>query len=676
MGPRNFIQKELTAIFTSISKSFDKTRQYTLEIIDGHEKAPYDLVINYFFEPAFSPEKSKDLWFFLNEYREHLCTLYGDRVSLHIAAYYLTRDEDAVQKGKLPHDIKSKMVPSKLAILELKGWWERDDQTGLYRKEVMEQRFEQEIYCAKSENTNVALCFIKIGSFDPKIKDLIATWFMDILRCRDIVGHYSDRVFIIILPNTNLEGTQGALRRICIAFQEKFQKPLLIGASVFPYHGENANDLIMLAEESLLKSNESSIYIFSKPITTTYKYFIYYIKRPLRSFLKRPIFLFIFFIIIVGLVSLSWKLLKKPSKTQWVIQEEQRFNPQKSFPKWTWKRKQEAWDTLKFHHGLSYYDERILFKSKTGSILKVPLQISNAYRIKGRVLLSSDGQFEIRINANNESSSALTLLLSSQKLQIFRQGKLTSSHSLFLHPLKEHPFTFILTDTFIIFDSEVLRTQITQSQDLSFSKNLALFLSSKRGHTILEKFSASGTAQYRDKALEAKPFKVQPFLKDIQLIKKYNSILNKPQITHPLTQQNKSELRFLLKHWNLSPSSSFEKVLSTMQKTPQKEMLNFLKPFMRINHQNPMAMLVIAKSIPQSDKEYLYQMSRNMVQVWSKWKNFNEVFKFEIMSIIIEHYLFENKKEEALYLLKKLSLQKQSLPLSKWALNMMEKIDS
>ena len=147
-------------------------------------------VIKYLVQEKLEIKVALKLWRTLLAYREDMVQAYGDRVSLHIACYHLTRDPDTLEKASLPSDMRCTRTAQDLAIQELKAWWERCNQSGAHLKEVMGQQLERMDYRANKNNQLLSFVLINIQSqkkdeITTQMRSFFARRSMDSCRSRD-----------------------------------------------------------------------------------------------------------------------------------------------------------------------------------------------------------------------------------------------------------------------------------------------------------------------------------------------------------------------------------------------------------------------------------------------------------------------------------------------------------
>lgn len=227
-------------------------------LLNLEEEAPYWEVMGFFVSgETLSIEQARAYWEVLLEYRREMSQTYGDRVSLNIAIYHLTRDPDRLARIGLAQAWSCSKLVQTLAIQELKAWWERCSETGLLLKEVMDQQLERLVYHGLKQKATVSLGLVELVSekeIKAELRSEVASFLMNSCRCRDIVGHYQENRFALIFPQTPRAGSRVAVQRLQEFFQREFpgaEAKLMVAIASSPENGNQGRDLLLLAGDTL-----------------------------------------------------------------------------------------------------------------------------------------------------------------------------------------------------------------------------------------------------------------------------------------------------------------------------------------------------------------------------------------------------------------------------------------
>ena len=180
----------------------------------------------------------------------------------------LTATHPQTPKAKTPASVVEMDERAKLLYLI-------DKETVLYSRAHFNQTFKYEITRAQRYRRLLSICIISIDNVDAVSEQLgssgfqyfissLADLFKKSLRGVDFPARYSKDHFIVILPETNAEGTTAAAERIRALFKSSHLSygnkaaPVCcsIGCACFPGHATYAQDLIDSATRSLEVAHE------------------------------------------------------------------------------------------------------------------------------------------------------------------------------------------------------------------------------------------------------------------------------------------------------------------------------------------------------------------------------------------------------------------------------------
>jgi diguanylate cyclase (GGDEF)-like protein len=138
----------------------------------------------------------------------------------------------------------------------------------------MEESLEREMQRAVRKNHPVSVLFVDLDHFK-RFNDTfghdagdfvlraVADLFRRLFRVDDVICRYGGEEFGIILPESSLENAvirANALREAAKKMEMRYKNrglgtvTLSVGVATFPEHGENSEDLLKTADQSLYKS--------------------------------------------------------------------------------------------------------------------------------------------------------------------------------------------------------------------------------------------------------------------------------------------------------------------------------------------------------------------------------------------------------------------------------------
>jgi diguanylate cyclase (GGDEF)-like protein len=146
-----------------------------------------------------------------------------------------------------------------------------DDLTGLLNRRALIERLGDEVIRSRRYRADLALIICDIDYFKEindtyghdagdKVLRIISTVIKELLRQTDMIGRYGGDEFLLILPETSLEGAKEIAERIRhaveeyeinIGFEEPIKTTLSLGVAQFNVEKEDTNDLIKRADNAL-----------------------------------------------------------------------------------------------------------------------------------------------------------------------------------------------------------------------------------------------------------------------------------------------------------------------------------------------------------------------------------------------------------------------------------------
>ncbi len=150
----------------------------------------------------------------------------------------------------------------------------RDPLTGLYNRRHLKEVIDREGQRARRHNRTVGVIFIDIDKFKSfndtyghdagdYILYQIGSFLLHNIREEDTVFRYGGEEFLMLLPEIDLkhlvqraEALRKAVRQLSFQYKTKDLGKITIsvGVSLFPFHGRTLNDVILLADDLLLKA--------------------------------------------------------------------------------------------------------------------------------------------------------------------------------------------------------------------------------------------------------------------------------------------------------------------------------------------------------------------------------------------------------------------------------------
>jgi GGDEF domain-containing protein len=413
------LQLELLAILSSIKVLEHQRKKAVFALLNEENKKVCGLVIEYFIQEEFDAKQQLVMWRKLLDYREDMVQTYGDRVSLHIACYHLTRDPDSLEEVGLPSLVRCTRGAQALAIQELKAWWERCSESGAHLKEVMNEQLERMVYRANKNNQLLSFVLIKIMStskevLDAETRSSFARHLMDSCRCRDIVGHYEKDLLAIIFPQTPADGAKIAIGRVSQFFHEKFGEGKYVwqvAIATCPDNGVTPQELVLMAEDRLSKMKKTKVDHVEScegKASKLYLNFSHYIKQPALQILSSPLKTAIALLILAAAFAAMLKVTGSNSD-QWKIELELVMNENQTFPEWTWGRGDSDEFDLEFIDGFVSHSNEYILENQNDHWLAIPDSSSDRVKLEFKVWLSALSEMNVSFGALQKPDLNLTL---------------------------------------------------------------------------------------------------------------------------------------------------------------------------------------------------------------------------------------------------------------------------
>ena len=400
------IEKELLTVIASLRLKIER-REAVFSLLQQDEEAPFEQVVGYFIEGKRSREEARKIWKVLLDYRKEMTKTYGDRVSLHIAVYHLSRDPQTLAEQRLPEDLSATNLAQTLAIQEMKAWWERCSETGVHLREVMEEQLERLVYQGLKRQFPLCLVIVRIRHGERLIlskeeRGQFARFLMDSCRCRDIVGHYIDDQFALIFPQTPRPGARIALERLHKFFKQKFaDKDFFFDAAIAtcPDNGRKGKDLFLSAGDHLKhygKGNKDQIIECEGEPRALYKFWVFHLRRPLHKFIRSPLQIAALTLLVVSGVFAFQKLsFDRPILWQECFKQE--LNASNTLPRWRWGKGEGEAFNLEAKDGFIEAGGAIVCESGERLWHQFPFEAQGEVKLEFQFRLALGGVFSLRL---------------------------------------------------------------------------------------------------------------------------------------------------------------------------------------------------------------------------------------------------------------------------------------
>ena len=150
----------------------------------------------------------------------------------------------------------------------------RDPLTGLFNRRHMEETIQREILLAAREQTKIGIIMADIDHFK-KFNDTygheagdellikLADFFKFEIRGSDIACRYGGEEYILILPESSIEGTykraehiREKVKDLKVDFHDQFLPSITLsmGIAIYPDHGKELSDLLRVADAALYRA--------------------------------------------------------------------------------------------------------------------------------------------------------------------------------------------------------------------------------------------------------------------------------------------------------------------------------------------------------------------------------------------------------------------------------------
>jgi GGDEF domain-containing protein len=385
------LERELLTIAAS-KRSKTPPSAFATRLLNSSENAPFQEVINYFFEGNPSEQQARQIWSNLLSYRRTMTQSFGDRVSLHIAVYHLSRDPHYIKEHGLDPEIKPKEQAKQVAILELKAWWERCSETGTHLRSIIEQQLDRLVHLGSRDHQPVSFGLLriipqkKVGQLTEGRRSQISRWLMDSCRCQDLIAHYENNSFAMVFPYTNRSGAISALKRLLRTLPSQLEEKENFGMSLasFPENGTRGRELTLMASFTLDKaqadmSKKGCLKLCEGKRSPAYLWWTFTFHRPLLHFFRSPKHISIAIAILI-FATFGVHHLKLNRPNPWVLQHQQVLDDHQSFPLWQWGRKQGQGFKLKSEDGFALNSGELVCDSNE-LWFKLPLKIKGELKI-------------------------------------------------------------------------------------------------------------------------------------------------------------------------------------------------------------------------------------------------------------------------------------------------------
>ncbi|WP_455383658.1 diguanylate cyclase [Salinispira pacifica] len=192
-------------------------------------------------------------------YRETLEQKLGRRVDFRAAALdFLVNDAHVIESPK---------------VMELRGYEGKlrlatvDELTGLYNRRFLADALRRELHRSKRYRIPLSVLFLDLDNFK-KVNDSyghqtgddvlcgFAAFLRRYLRSEDVAGRYGGEEFLVIMPQTDLEGAKKLGARLLESIESDPIHPELAvtfsgGIASYPQHADSVDSLIELADVGL-----------------------------------------------------------------------------------------------------------------------------------------------------------------------------------------------------------------------------------------------------------------------------------------------------------------------------------------------------------------------------------------------------------------------------------------
>lgn len=241
----------------------------------------------------FSPEvlkspylQDKD-WVIKNQLITHLgfpLIAEGELLGVLTTAYKSFRpfSEEEIKWFSFIADVAAIAIRNAFLHEEIRAESIRDPLTGAYNRRYLFERLVEEILRSKRSGFPLALLHCDLNRFKlandlyghsvgDKILKAVCLILTEALRRTDILCRYGGDEFVIVLPETDLEGALVAASNINKTLSERvpeniqaidFPLELSIGIAVYPFEGDSPDELISMADHACYRAKSESGHIY------------------------------------------------------------------------------------------------------------------------------------------------------------------------------------------------------------------------------------------------------------------------------------------------------------------------------------------------------------------------------------------------------------------------------
>lgn len=441
------VERELLAVVAGLRLKLD-AREAVFCLLNDEAEAPYLPVLGYFLEPfeeALTELEARLIWLALLDYRLEMCGIYGQRISLHIAMYHFTRDPEFVGKRGLRSGLKCAPLVQRLAIQELKAWWERCSETGVHLREVMDQQLDRLTYHALKANHPISLVLLRVsgdaGPLSAQKRVDVAQFLMDACRCRDIVGHYEEDFFALIFPQTPRQGARIAVERIRSFFHKKFNDEkytMVCAIANCPENGREGRALSLSSIDVIRqygKAQDDVILECEGEPRWLYQLWVFQIKDPLKKFLTSPLKVAAA-ILLIALGVYAAQQLNFSMSRNWNVVLKQEASEQGALPRWNWGRGNGDSFPLEARDGLLSSSGELILEESGDFWYRFPCELRGDVRVSMKFKMCAGTSFSWCLGPK-PSQKALALEFSLTSCTVLRDGVVLDVLPWSIDPLQE-----------------------------------------------------------------------------------------------------------------------------------------------------------------------------------------------------------------------------------------------
>ncbi len=660
----NILYKELSVILLILKIPIKEHKDVINQLIIESSHALYEPIIRHLF---IIDDKCdfKIYWLNLLEYRKQLITMYGDRASLYISAYFLSRDNEAKRNFKIKN-LKGTELTAKITMRELKSWWERNDQTGLYQNSIIEESINQLCFYHKNNLSQIGIILFKLFDRDGNSISInqYSQNLIEICRCRDIVGHYFNDSYIIILP----EGGQAGIDSIFIRLSNylgKIKEHYNAFHSIKALCGINGNEgeSIMMHLNNQLnkldKKKTESIVCIGK-INPFDKWFSTRIKQPIQNSIKHPIKVSVFIILIVFSFYAFNKLnVYFNPNDSWVILNESHFNTNNEINGWKIENKKNT-KPLKKSDDLISRNQKIILSSSNDFSIVIPIKShQNVLKIDLSISIELNSESVLIITDQN-NKPVFTLNLNHQYCKILTQSGQSESITLPYFPANYFlPIIIELNqNNFHFACPEINKTFVFSSE---FKNSRALHLSQKRGTSRVKSLIIMAGS-----SLKSKNKKIS-FHHDLSDTKVQESNLTTSLDLLKNKGYNIEAILFIFNNIWASPNYTLNELSKIPESTIKLEELFLLSK--KHKFENSILFFIALKF--NKDIKFLkkYNLTLMKSNAFKKQSSINYAEYYPILHKKLLYNLFKikNDQDSCDYILDQLKKQNLNFEIKKWA---------